>query len=42
MGTLVFDHVHLISRDAQAAAKWYCDMFGGEITRVQESLRGAP
>lgn len=42
MGTLAFDHVHLISRDAQAAAKWYCDMFGGEITRVQESLRGAP
>ena len=39
---LAFDHIHLISHDAHAAAKWYCEMFGGEITRVQESLRGAP
>ncbi|MCC7546397.1 MAG: VOC family protein [Burkholderiales bacterium] len=41
-GVLGFDHVHLISRDARAAAQWYCDMFGAEVTRVQEDLRGAP
>ncbi len=39
---LVIDHIHLISRDAHAAAQWYCDIFDGEITHVQESLRGAP
>ncbi len=42
MAGLSFDHIHLISRDPQAAAQWYCEMFGGEVTRVQESLRGAP
>ena len=39
---LVVDHIHLNSRDAHAAARWYCDVFDGEITHVQESLRGAP
>lgn len=39
---LAIDHIHLISRDAHAAAKWYCDIFGGEITAVQPNLRGAP
>jgi catechol 2,3-dioxygenase-like lactoylglutathione lyase family enzyme len=39
---LGFDHIHLISHDARAAADWYRDMFGGEITAVQENLRGAP
>ena len=39
---IAFDHIHLISRDPQAAAKWYQEMFGGEITAVQEDLRGAP
>lgn len=39
---LAFDHVHLISRDPKAAAEWYRSMFGGEITAVQEDLRGAP
>ena len=39
---LAIDHIHLISRDAHAAAKWYCDIFGGEITAVQPDLRGAP
>lgn len=39
---LGFDHVHLISRDPRAAAEWYRDMFGGEISQVQENLRGAP
>jgi catechol 2,3-dioxygenase-like lactoylglutathione lyase family enzyme len=39
---LAIDHIHLISRDAHAAAKWYCDIFDGEITAVQDNLRGAP
>lgn len=39
---LAIDHIHLISRDAPAAAKWYCDIFDGEITAVQDNLRGAP
>lgn len=39
---LAIDHIHLISRDALAAAQWYCDIFDGEITNVQEALRGAP
>jgi catechol 2,3-dioxygenase-like lactoylglutathione lyase family enzyme len=39
---LGFDHIHLISRDPKAAAKWYCDMFDGEVSAVQENLRGAP
>lgn len=39
---LAWDHVHLISQDAPAAARWYCEMLGGEITQAQESLRGAP
>ena len=40
--SLSFDHIHLISRDARAAAKWYCEMFGGEIVAEQPQLRGAP
>jgi lactoylglutathione lyase len=39
---LGFDHIHLISRDARAAAKWYEEMLGGEIVAIQENLRGAP
>jgi catechol 2,3-dioxygenase-like lactoylglutathione lyase family enzyme len=39
---LAIDHIHLISRDAHATAQWYCDIFDGEITHVQEDLRGAP
>ena len=39
---LAFDHVHLLSRDPLAAANWYQEMFGGEISAVQEDLRGAP
>ena len=38
---IAFDHIHLISRDAIAAADWYKTMFGGEITAEQD-LRGAP
>ncbi len=36
-----FDHVHLISRDPEAAAKWYVDMFGATIT-ANTMARGAP
>lgn len=39
---LGFDHIHLISRDAHAAARWYQEMLSGEVVAVQESLRGAP
>jgi catechol 2,3-dioxygenase-like lactoylglutathione lyase family enzyme len=39
---MAFDHIHLISRDPKAAADWYREMFGGEVTAVQEDLRGAP
>jgi len=39
---MAFDHIHLISSDPQAAADWYREIFGGEITAVQQSLRGAP
>jgi catechol 2,3-dioxygenase-like lactoylglutathione lyase family enzyme len=39
---LAFDHIHLISRDPRVAADWYKENFGGEISAVQENLRGAP
>jgi catechol 2,3-dioxygenase-like lactoylglutathione lyase family enzyme len=39
---IAFDHIHLISRDPRTAAKWYCEMFGGEISAEQPNLRGAP
>ena len=38
---IVFDHVHLISADPQAAASWYVDKLGGEIVRSYDR-RGAP
>jgi catechol 2,3-dioxygenase-like lactoylglutathione lyase family enzyme len=38
---IVFDHVHIICRDPDAAAQWYVDMLGGTITRRSE-VRGAP
>lgn len=41
-GVLAFDHIHLISPDPESAVGWYCEMFGGEVSRVQENLRGAP
>lgn len=36
-----FDHVHLISRDPNAAALWYEEMFGASVTG-EFVLRGAP
>ena len=39
---ITFDHIHIISRDPQAAVNWYQEIFGGEVTAAQENLRGAP
>jgi catechol 2,3-dioxygenase-like lactoylglutathione lyase family enzyme len=39
--SLAFDHVHLVSKDPHAAAKWYVDKLGGELVKSVES-HGAP
>jgi catechol 2,3-dioxygenase-like lactoylglutathione lyase family enzyme len=39
--TVVFDHVHLISRDPKATASWYEEKLGGKIIGSSE-VRGAP
>lgn len=39
--SLSFDHVHLVSKDPQATARWYADKLGGAILRSGE-VRGAP
>ena len=39
--SLEFEHIHLISRDPEATAKWYVDMLGAEIASNNE-VRGAP
>jgi catechol 2,3-dioxygenase-like lactoylglutathione lyase family enzyme len=39
--SLAFDHVHLVSKDPQAAARWYADMLGGAIGKSGE-VQGAP
>jgi catechol 2,3-dioxygenase-like lactoylglutathione lyase family enzyme len=36
-----FDHVHLISADPHAAARWYVEMFGATIA-ADTVARGAP
>ncbi len=38
---ITFDHVHLISQDAPAAAHWYVDKLGGDIVR-NVTVKGAP
>lgn len=38
---IVFDHVHLISKDPQAAASWYEEKLGGRIVNTSEA-GGAP
>lgn len=35
-----FDHVHIISQDPKAAAKWYEEMFGAKIAK-ETTARGA-
>ena len=39
--SLTFDHIHLISADPKAAARWYEDILGGEIL-ADYTLRDAP
>jgi catechol 2,3-dioxygenase-like lactoylglutathione lyase family enzyme len=39
--SLAFDHVHVISQDPHATAKWYADMLGGEIKKSAVT-HGAP
>ena len=39
--SLAFDHVHLVSKDPHAAAKWYVDNLGGAIVKSIE-MHGAP
>jgi hypothetical protein len=36
-----FDHVHIISKDPEASAKWYVEMFGATIA-ANTMVRGAP
>lgn len=36
-----FEHVHIISENPKAAADWYADMLGADITFERE-VRGAP
>jgi len=36
-----FDHVHIISKDPEASANWYVEMFGATIT-AKTMARGAP
>ena len=36
-----FDHVHIISKDPQASANWYVEMFGATIGG-ETMARGAP
>ena len=39
--TITMDHVHLVSKDPHAAAKWYQDNLGAKIERSVET-KGAP
>jgi catechol 2,3-dioxygenase-like lactoylglutathione lyase family enzyme len=36
-----FDHVHIISKDPEASANWYVEMFGAKIA-ANTMARGAP
>jgi catechol 2,3-dioxygenase-like lactoylglutathione lyase family enzyme len=36
-----FDHVHIISKDPEASANWYAEMFGATIA-ANTMARGAP
>ncbi len=38
---VVFDHIHIISKDPTPAAAWYVDILGGKIAGESE-VRGAP
>jgi lactoylglutathione lyase len=38
---VIFDHVHLVSRDPKSAAAWYEEKLGGRVVNTGE-VRGAP
>jgi len=38
---IAFDHVHLVSKDPHASARWYADTLGGAIDR-SNGVNGAP
>ena len=39
--SISFDHVHVVSKDPHAAARWYVDTLGGTINASSE-VHGAP
>ena len=39
--TVIFDHVHLISKDPESTAAWYVERLEGKIVNRSE-IRGAP
>ena len=38
---VIFDHVHLISKDPESTAAWYAEKLGGKVINTSE-VRGAP
>ena len=38
---MVFDHVHLVSKDPKSTAAWYAEKLGGRIVNTSE-FQGAP
>ena len=38
---IVFDHVHLVSKDPESSAAWYAEKLGGKVVNSSE-VRGAP
>ncbi len=39
--SILFDHVHLVSKDPQSSAAWYEEKLGGRVVSSTE-VRGAP
>lgn len=39
--SMVFDHVHLVSKDPESSAAWYAEKLGGRVVNSSE-VRGAP
>ncbi len=35
---IAFDHIHIISEDPEASAKWYADILGSEIAGTHETM----
>jgi lactoylglutathione lyase len=38
---VIFDHVHLVSKDPKSTASWYEEKLGGRVVNTSE-VRGAP